>query len=600
MNTGPRGRACLAAGLVLWGLLLAFALATPARAQSNVHLRWVELSVGGMSVRVNAGGVATLHPDAPFRVLGAKTDSWLDVGLSFRLEGLPTADPNQYHTLVQLLGKKIYTTDELVLQVLKSGQVVGEIRLLVRLLPIDWLRRARAAKSLDEKITYTTKALALTPDDALLAERLADLLIEAGRWQEAADLMASHARSQPDPRWLAKPATLSRRLGDNQRAAATLSKLVALRPDDQELLDRLAKVYVDLKRWDGAGVILQRLAKLIQGDERAQVLARLAIVREKAGKPDQALEALKKAIQLAPRQAGLFKEMARLQKALGNNQAALAALDQAAALSPRDRALHLELAAAYLAAKKPKAAAREYEKVHALKPDDPAPLLTLAKLYTEVGDRKALASVYQRLAKTQPDDPDLQYNLAVLLAEQGRTKAALGHLEAAAKLKPQDQGIQRLQLDLLIKLKRWNQALALAEKLIKVTPEDMALVQTVFDGLSAKRPQQVADLLDTVLEAKPKSVQPYQMRAALALDAGDDDAAIKALNGAAKIKPKDTKLLFQLAGMLEAQGEDKKALALYERILDQDPEFPEAEERYLVLRTKQLRPRPAGSAPAQQ
>jgi hypothetical protein len=33
-------------------------------------LNWIELSVGGLPLRVNAGGVMALHPNAPFRVVG--------------------------------------------------------------------------------------------------------------------------------------------------------------------------------------------------------------------------------------------------------------------------------------------------------------------------------------------------------------------------------------------------------------------------------------------------------------------------------------------------------------------------------------------------
>ncbi|MEW5914123.1 MAG: tetratricopeptide repeat protein [Thermodesulfobacteriota bacterium] len=593
----PSRIACL-----LLCLALALGLIGPSRAQQRPEsparaaaqpggqeLLWVELSVGGQPLRVRAGGVATLHPDAPFKVQEAKTSSWLDLGLSYRLKSLPQVNLDQYHTLTQLLGRHVYNTDQLELEVLKGGQVVGSIHLLVRLLPIDWLRLAREAQSLDDKITYTKKALELTPDDRLLMERLVDLLVEARRYDQAAALLEQQAANQTDPRWLSRLADLYERLGQNQKAAAALSQLAALHPRNAALLDRLAKMYEKDQRWEEAAAVLAKFSDLNSGLDRARALRRLAQAQQKAGQASAALQSLEQAVTLAPRDVELWRELAQARTQAGDRAGALQALTQAAQVAPGDLRLHLDLSRGFLAAGDKRRAAAELEKAAALQPKEPAHLLGLAKLYSDLGDRKALANTYRRLSALQPDDPDLNYNLGVLLFEEGQYADSLRHLQKVASVRPQDKEAQQMLFRTLVRLKRWPQAVAQAKKMLRSRPGDEKLVELIYGALAQERPQDAAALLDLVLAKKPQQVRPYQMRAALALQAEDRAAAIKALSGAAQAQPKNLQVLAQLAGLLEAEERPAEALKVYAKILDQDPNFPGVAERYLALRTQMMR-----------
>ncbi|BEQ14864.1 tetratricopeptide repeat protein [Desulfoferula mesophila] len=577
--------------LVLLLLAAWFSLASaPASAQeTGPRLLSVELSIGGLAVTVRAGGVATVHPDAPFRVLGAKSDAWLDYGLSFRLADFPELNLNHYHTLTNVLGPRLYTTDSLELEVLKSGRKIGSVSLLVRLLPIDWLRRAAQTQDLGKKIAYTEKALALSPDDDLMIERLADLYAENGQYGLAAELLSSHGRSQKDPRWMERLADLYLAAGQREEAVAALSKLAALRPGDAQLLGRLALLYEQLERWEEAAVLLERLSSLQNAAERAQTLARLAKAQESAGQADRALASLERAVVLDPARPALWQQLARLRGGAGDQAGALRALERAAALSPRDANLHLRLSQVYLAEGKPAKAAVEMEKVAALDPLSPTPLLNLAQLYEQIGDRPALAGVYQRLRKLQPDDPDLAYNLAVLAMEEGKPEEALELLATVEKARPDDADVREVKLRLLLSLQRWDQAMELAGRLLEQKPHDLDLWIAVLDQTAESKPDLAATLLNKVLAQNPDSVRLYTLKAALALDAKDPQAAVKALDQAVKLEPKDLKLKFQLAGLLEAEDRDAEALELYEAILDADPAFPQAEERYLSARTRQLR-----------
>lgn len=565
------------------------AAARPAQPDnSGPHLRWVEFSLGGLKVKVNAGGVLALHPDAPFRVLAMRSDSWLDLGLTARIPQMPDVDLSQFHTLTELLGDEVYKTDSLDVAVYKGERLLGKVRIMVRLLPIDWLRLSQNSANLNDKIKYMRRALDLNPDDKLFLESLLDLLVEAKRYQEAAKLLEERTASSEDGELLRRLADMYTRLGEDQKAAATISKLLAAHPDDRALLRRLADLHLKLQHYDQAAVALSRLALVAPtGEEKHTVLLQLADALEKAGKPDEAAKALKEASVLAPRDPEVFRRLYELRLKAGDEKDALKALERASALAPGDRGLRLALAEARYQAGDKAAAAALLEDVLARQPDDMDALLRLSRIYQEIGDKAGLARTYQRLAKLRPEDGVLRYNLGVLWYELEEYPKALAALRRAAELRPGDQEVRDLMLDVLLAMGRWDQVIKTARARLKKGPET-ALIEKLYQPLSEHRPKDMAKLLDLALAHKPTEAQPYLMRAALALEKDDTATAIAALEKGVKILPNHLPMLWRLAELYQAADEDQKALKTLGRILDQDPSYKDAEERYVTIKTRLL------------
>lgn len=562
------------------------------------HLRWVELSVGGLPVRVQSGGVVALHPDAPFRVLKMHGDGWLDYGLQARLAGLPTADMQRFHTLNELLGEQVFQRESLALEVWRGQRRLGEIQLLVKLLPIDWLRRAEAAPRLADKIDLTRRALELTPDDRLLVLRLVDLLVEAGRLAEAAAHLEEQAWTQEDPALLNRLAELYQRLDQPEKLAQVTAKLLALHPDDPVLLERLATAYERQERWEEAVLLLERLSRGQAPAERSATFVRLAQAQQKLGRLDLAMRHLEQATALRPNQAGLWQELSEVRKQAGDRAGALEAQRRAADLAPADQAARQRLAEELIAAGRPAEAAAELEKLAQQSPSDAGLWLRLARLYEQIDDRQALVRVYRHLARLGPHDPDLDFNLGVLLFDLGRWQEALDSLTVAAQARPKDREIGELILACLIKLERKDQALDAARALTKDRPDQPALLERLYAALAKDRPQAVAKLLDQAIAAGSKTARLYQLRAALALDQEDTAAALAALEAGVKHLPADLELWFKLAGLYELASQEDKALKAYESVLDKDPNYPSAQDRYLQLKTSRLGREPAKPGPA--
>ncbi len=552
------------------------------------HLRWVELSVGGLPVRVQAGGVAALHPDAPFRVLRAEGDGWLDYGLQPRLEGLPEVDLNRFHSLNELFGEQVFNRDFVNLEVWRGQRRLGSIQLLVRLLPIDWLRRAEKATSLEDKIAYTQKALDLTPDDRLLATRLADLLVEAQRYREAAALLEEQPWLRDDREQLARLTELYQRIGETAKAKAVVERRLELSPQDPALLAALAQLLEQEQQWEQAAALWERLSQLQSGAERAATYGHLAQVRLQMGQPGPAAQALEQAVKLQPFDAVLWQTLAEARQAAGNPAGALEAQRQAATLAPADQQARLRLVEALLAAGRKAEAAAELEKAALLSPDDPGIWLRLSRLYEDLGDKPALVKTYRHLTRQGPHDPDLDFNLGVLLGELGRYQEALDSLAVAAQGRPQDREIQRQMMALQLKLGRGDRALELAKNQLQANPDQPELLEQVYANLAKDKPQQVAALLDQALTAGSKAPRLYLLRASLALEQEDTLGAAKALELGVKNLPDNLELWTKLAGLYEAAGQDGKALKAYEHILDQAPNQPGVQDRYLSLKTNLL------------
>jgi tetratricopeptide (TPR) repeat protein len=193
------------------------------------------------------------------------------------------------------------------------------------------------------------------------------------------------------------------------------------------------------------------------------------------------------------------------------------------------------------------------------------------------------------MLQIRPDDADLHYNLGLLYQEQKDYPRALEELEAAARLRPQDQEVAQAVLEALLAAGRDKQALAQARRMLKARPQDLGVIDRIYPRLSRKRPRALARLLDWRLKQGKVPVKYYKLRAALALEQEDTKGAIAALARGVRAWPRDLGLRLRLAELYDAQGQEAKALAQLDYIMDQDPEFPGAEELYLQIKTRTLK-----------
>jgi rhomboid protease GluP len=135
--------------------------------------------------------------------------------------------------------------------------------------------------------------------------------------------------------------------------------------------------------------------------------------------------------------ARLLNESARLRIA-GQNERALERVREAARLAPRDERPHEELGSLYLQQGRVAEAIREYEEARRLSPDSPRAQLGLALAYRQKGDLAKSQAMFEAVFGKNPDDAEGHRVLADLCAEQKQYPEAIQHYQAALGLDPND------------------------------------------------------------------------------------------------------------------------------------------------------------------
>jgi Flp pilus assembly protein TadD len=150
----------------------------------------------------------------------------------------------------------------------------------------------------------------------------------------------------------------------------------------------------------------------------------------------------------------------------------------------------------------------------------------------------------------------------------------------------------RAQLD------RWFQDLAKAESAEEAKPiEDKIeaafrqsgsasidlLMSRAKEAVSAADSKSAAAIVASVTRLAPNYAEGWRLRATLEAAAGNDSAAMLALQRVVTINPRHFIAMAELAGMLEDYGDKKGALTLYRKVLTLAPRHEGAGSRIREL-----------------
>jgi len=200
----------------------------------------------------------------------------------------------------------------------------------------------------DGAVALYTRALAADPDQAAASERLVDIYVRRGRWDEVETLLdqAALGADEGDPDRRAdvqtRLAVACIELGKKEKALACLEAAHRLRP---ELLP-LLRTYADLRfgrgEWAEAAELYGSMLRLhraaLPASEALGVLDRIGRCQTELGNSDGALESYRQAIALDPGHRPAIEALASLQAARGDWNAWVIERETLAALvAPGDR-----------------------------------------------------------------------------------------------------------------------------------------------------------------------------------------------------------------------------------------------------------------------
>ena len=323
----------------------------------------------------------------------------------------------------------------------------------------DYLNRAHAAGPNDPAPGLALVSLALLRRDPKNALAAATQIAE--RFPTNTDVLDAKARAQ----------TAS---GDTEGAIATYKRIYELSPNSTSALadyvarlngakdfsearavlqDALARdpkngtVKADLIRLEAeiggmrAGLAKARVfAKEDPGNPLYDILS--AELFEKAGRRNEAVDLLEKAVVTRPSADALIEALSGLYVRTGDPGKAEALLNTRLQADSKDIAIRSILASLYTDQKKYDEAIAQYTRVVAERPADAATLNNLAWLYQQKGELATARRLAEQAFAVAPRVPLIDDTLGWILVAQGEADKALTYLSAANLSAPKNPDIQ--------------------------------------------------------------------------------------------------------------------------------------------------------------
>jgi tetratricopeptide (TPR) repeat protein len=188
---------------------------------------------------------------------------------------------------------------------------------------------------------YAIKAIQLSPKDLQSTIILARSLSALGRHNEALAKLNTMLPAVQDSKILQlERVSILRKINGPRAGLDELQKLVNSYPDDFNVLNALAKLYVEVGELDNAISIAQQALKACTDktprNDQANLHLLIGQVLRQTGQLDQSIDHLSEAIQLAPNRLEPYLELGLARKERREYQQALQIFEQATSIAPDD------------------------------------------------------------------------------------------------------------------------------------------------------------------------------------------------------------------------------------------------------------------------
>lgn len=290
----------------------------------------------------------------------------------------------------------------------------------------------------DRAIEHYKAALKADPGAAFLAEELTDLYIQAGRLRdavvEAEQMLARDPGNVEAHRILGR--IYSRMIGDPaqgrldegmlRRAIEQFQKVTEKDPSDAEAFVTLGRLYRLAQNSVEAEKAFQKALELDPDNEYA--LHGLALLYSDLGDTKTAVQMWERLAQRNPHPR-IFRALAATLSEARDYSGAVAALRRALELAPKDTEIKRELAENLLLKGDYNEAATLYRELADANPRDAQYPLRLSQIYRQQGDLKKAREAHERARALDPGSLEVQYNEVNLLEAEGQLAGAIARLK---------------------------------------------------------------------------------------------------------------------------------------------------------------------------
>jgi len=160
------------------------------------------------------------------------------------------------------------------------------------------------------------------------------------------------------------------------------------------------------------------------------------------GSLDQAIEASRTAVQLAPDIMESHRARGYVLELTQNNEEAVVEFETASSYNPNVADLHLAMGRNYRALQQYDKAVEEFNRAVSLNPGDPEPLLYISRTYAAVGEYTKGIQYGLQAIKISPEDAYLYGNVGVLYYRNRSYPDAISNLRLAVRGGKNEDGIE--------------------------------------------------------------------------------------------------------------------------------------------------------------
>ena len=336
------------------------------------------------------------------------------------------------------------------------------------------------------------------PKAAIILNNLAVSRMKKGQAEQAMRFYKTSLKLFPTPQAHFNLACAYEKNKDYAQAMTQYREALKINPQFKEAFYGIYDIYFEHKRFADAKKILEEYADLLGGDagKERKYLKRHTIsslyneaanAYNNQGKKHEAIEKLKKIIELAPDFILAYKAIADIYSNHNQFSQAMPYYEQAAALGLNDAQVFNNLGIAYMHKEDYPQAVFYLKKAHILEPDDPDIMYNLASTLRDNRNLQEAVTLYLRLAQRVPDYPNLHNDL-------GAIYELLGEKEQAAQEFTRELNILNQELS----EKGWND----------FKRERMALA---WCGLG--QPEKALKIINEVIQHDPQQKSAFYARA---------------------------------------------------------------------------------------
>jgi superkiller protein 3 len=250
-------------------------------------------------------------------------------------------------------------------------------------------------------------------------------------------------------------------------------------------------------------------------------------------------------------------------------------LEEGLAFAPGDTKIRDRLLEVYKSHKKWSKAAGMLEAMAEENPDEKEALLVeLLDIYEATDNKDGVISVLERLADLKPTDSNVQLRLAIALEEEGKKEKAAALYENALTLLEKEKRlpIYKTLGYLYTDLGRTDKAITAYLKAVELDGKDANLyynLSTLYERAGNKERANV--YLSKAISLQPEDMESRLKLAESLIKAGKYEAAETHLTEILDSKPDSVRAMVLLVPVLEKQGDTKRLIEIYKRMLALDP-----------------------------